>query len=84
MLPFAIILTSTVFGLTGLPLWSAVACGLVLAAAATSERMELAGRAAKLGKAEALSLATGASLLIAQAASIGSFAAGRLLSGLLI
>jgi hypothetical protein len=84
LLPFGIILASTVFGLTGLPLWTGIACGMLLVAIAAAERTTLASRAIRVGKAGTLSLAAGASLVNAQAASIGAFAIGRLLGGLLV
>lgn len=84
MLPFGILLASTAFGVAGMPWWSAAGCGLMLAVVAASERTELSARATRLGRADVLSLAGGASLLIAQAASIGTFAAGRLIGGLLV
>jgi hypothetical protein len=81
---FILLLASTACGLAQMPLWSAVVCGLLLATIGIAERQSLAERAIKLERADVLSLAAGASLLIAQAASIGTFAVGRLLAGLLL
>jgi hypothetical protein len=84
MIGFAIILASTVCGMTNMPFWSSVVCGACLALSAITDRDEHAGRVARLGRSDALALANGASVLTAQLASIGAFAAGWLLAHLLL
>lgn len=84
LLPFGTILASTVLGLSGMPPWTAVACGVLLAAFAVAERRSLTERAIKIERVDVLSLASGASLLNALAASIGTFAVGRLIGRLFI
>jgi hypothetical protein len=84
MLAVGFLFTSTISGLSGTPLWVAVLCGLGLAAIGISEKAQLSARSAVLGRIDVLSLAAMGSLMIGQLASVGTFAAGRLLGALLI
>lgn len=81
---FAIILMSTLLGLFGAPLSAALVCGLLLAAYATLERAATPLRSNSARTVSAFVLAASGSLAIGQIASIGTFATGRLIFGLLI
>jgi len=83
MLAIAIISLSTIVGLLGGPIWTAVVCGLALALIAISDRASSLRRAQAISGAAVLA-SMGVSLAVAQAASIGTFAVGRLLGGLLL
>ncbi len=83
MLAISVMALSSATGVFGGPVWVPFAGGLLLAMIALSER------APSLRHAYAISGSTiaayvSASLLLAQMASVGTFAVGRLLSGLLL
>jgi hypothetical protein len=83
MLAIPVITLSTVAGVFGGKIWVAFACGLLLATIALSER------APSLRRAQAISTATaavsiGESLALAQLASVGTFAIGRVVGVLLL
>lgn len=84
MLPFALLIASTVCGLLGASLYTGMLCGLGLAAIAMAERTELFERAAAVGSVGMSPMAAMGSLLFGQCASVGTFAAGRLLGALLL
>jgi len=73
MIPFALILLSTVLGLASAPFWWAMSVGLL-------ERRTFSYSGALGRQPHLLALFAGRSLLFAQAASVGAFAAGRALS----
>jgi hypothetical protein len=83
MLAIAVIALSTVTGMSGGPAWSAVLCGLVLATIALSERVPSLRRAQAISGAN-VAVSVGASFMLGQLASIGTFAVGRLIGGLLL
>jgi predicted cation transporter len=83
MLAIAVIALSTIIGVSGGPVWSAVVCGLVLATIALSERVPSLRRARAIGSST-VAVSVGASLMLAQIASIGTFAVGQLLGRLLL
>jgi hypothetical protein len=83
MLAISVIALSTVVGMSGGPIWTAFACGLVLAMIALLERVPSLRRARAIGGAT-VAVSVGASLALAQMASVGTFAVGRLLGGLLL
>jgi hypothetical protein len=83
MLAIAVIALSTVTGMTGGPAWSAVVCGLVLATIALSERVPSLRRAQATG-GPTVALSVGASFMLAQLASIGTYTVGRLIGALLL
>jgi len=83
MLAIAVIALSTIIGMSGGPVWSAVVCGLVLATIALSERVPSLRRAQAISGA-AVAMSVSASFMLAQLASIGTFAVGQLIGGLLL
>lgn len=83
MLAVSVIALSTIVGLFGGPLWAAVVCGVALAMIAISDRAPTLRRAQAIGGSAVLA-SVSASLAVAQMASVGTFAVGRLLSGLLL
>jgi hypothetical protein len=83
MLAISVIALSTVVGLLGGPIWAATACGLILALFAMSDRAPTLRRARAISRAAVIT-SIGASLVVAQVASIGTFAVGRLLGELLL
>jgi hypothetical protein len=84
MLAFAVISLSTLLGLFGAPWWGAIGCGLALAMVATRERAVDFRRAQNLRCGAAIGVTLAASVFIAQGASVGTYAIGRLLSELLL
>jgi hypothetical protein len=83
MLAMLVIALSTVIGLSGGPIWAAMTCGLALAALAISDRALSLRRTLAINGATAVA-SISASIALAQMASVGTFAVGRLLSGLLL
>lgn len=83
MLAIAVIALSTVIGVSGGPAWSAVVCGLVLATIALSERIPSLRRAQAISSTT-VAVSVSGSLMLAQLASIGTFAVGRFIGGLLL
>jgi hypothetical protein len=82
MFAFTAILVSTLAGLFGFSHWAAVACGLVLACLAVAERLKI--KDARLqSRQQAIALACLATVILAQLTSIGTFAVGRVLGGVL-
>ncbi len=83
MLAFAVIFCSTLFGLASAPAWTASCCGIVLACLSAYERRAVyAGPA--LFKTTAIPVTLIASMLVAQAASVGSYGAGYILASLIL
>jgi hypothetical protein len=83
MLAILVIALSTVIGMSGGPIWGAIACGLALAIVALLDRAASLRRAKAISGA-AMAVSVGASIALAQMASIGTFAVGRLIGGLLL
>lgn len=82
MLAVPIIFLSTILGIVGAPLWGAIACGAALAFTVFCERSPNLSHARSLGCSSAAVSAIATSLAIAQVASVGTFAVGRLLGEL--
>ncbi len=83
MIPFALILLSTLVGILGGPFWIAMVCGVLLAVQATAERPIPSGSTMVFGQMAILSTGVISSVLLGLAASVGSFSVGLLLSGLI-
>ncbi len=83
MLGISVLTLSAVMGMSGKPIWAAFACGLLLAMIGLSERLPALRRAHAIS-GSTVAISASASLLLAQMASVGTFAVGRLLSGLLL
>lgn len=83
MLAISVMALSSAAGIFGGPVWMPFACGLLLAMIALSERAPSLRRAFAVG-GMTVATSVSASLMLAQMASIGTFAVGRLLGGLLL
>jgi hypothetical protein len=83
MLAISVIALSTVIGLCGGPIWVAMTCGLALAMIALFDRAPSLRRALAINSATAVA-SVGASIALAQMASVGTFAVGRLLGEVLL
>lgn len=83
MLAISVIALSTVIGMAGGPIWAAMTCGLALAIVALTERAPSLRRASAISGAT-VAASVSSSLALAQIASIGTFAVGRLLGELLL
>ena len=83
MLAISVLALSTLIGMAGGPLSAAFACGLLLAMVGLTERLPVLQRANAISSAS-VALSATASLMLAQTASVGTFAVGRLLGGLLL
>ena len=83
MLAITVIALSTAIGMAGGPIWAAMTCGLGLAIVALTERAPSLRRASTISRV-AVAGSVSASIALAQMASVGTFAVGRLLGELLL
>ncbi len=83
MLAVLVIALSSAAGLFGGPMWVAVASGLLLAMVSVTERVPSLRGAYEISSI-AIVASVGTSVVLAQMASIGTYAVGRLLGGLLL
>jgi hypothetical protein len=83
MLAISVIALSTIIGMSGGPIWAAMTCGLALATIALTERAPSLRRASAIS-GTTLAASVGSSLGLAQMASIGTFAVGRMLGEFLL
>jgi hypothetical protein len=83
MLAISVLALSTLMGLSGKPIWAALACGLLLAMIGLSERLPVLRRAHAIS-GSTVAISASASLMLAQIASVGTFAVGRLIGVVLL